>query len=471
MSDDKPRVRVKAATADSFQNFATRTGVGTPNVLSASTYQSNFLTLDRTKLEAAYRGSWVVGASVDVVAEDMTRSGISISGIDPTETDNVQRAMEHLALWPALQSGIKWGRLYGGAIGVAMVDGHNTALPLNPDTIGKDQFKGLMILDRWRLRPVVEDLITELGPNYGMPRFYELSNVQLGMPTMRIHYSRVIRFDGLEVPYLQRQINNTWGMSVVERFYDRLVAFDSATMGAAQLVHKAHLRTYAVDGLRDLIAQGGDDLGDAFGGLAGQIDLIRLYQSNEGMTLIDAADKFEVHQYAFGGLSDVIVQFAQQVSGALQIPLIRLLGQSAPGLNSTGDSDIRLYYDTISAQQNKSLRTGLNMVLRLVYRSVFGRSINPDFGFSFNPLWQMNATEKATIAAGKTEAILKTRDAGLISDQLALTELRALSVETGMWSAITDQIITDADDEVPDPAEVSTDVGAVEPVEDAPPEA
>ncbi|MDI5448925.1 hypothetical protein MJL27_26670, partial [Salmonella enterica subsp. enterica serovar Anatum] len=40
---------------------------------------------------------------------------------------------------------------------------------------------------------------------------------------------------------------NEWGMSVVERIWDRLTAFDSATVGAAQLVYKAHLRTYKVE--------------------------------------------------------------------------------------------------------------------------------------------------------------------------------------------------------------------------------
>ena len=47
------------------------------------------------------------------------------------------------------------------------------------------------------------------------------------------------------------------GMSVVERIWDRLTAFDSATVGAAQLVYKAHLRTYSVEKLRELIALGG----------------------------------------------------------------------------------------------------------------------------------------------------------------------------------------------------------------------
>ena len=61
------------------------------------------------------------------------------------------------------------------------------------------------------------------------------------------------------------------------------------------------------------------------------IDLIRQFQSNEGMTLMDSRDKFETHQYSFSGLDDILSQFAEQISGAVGIPLVRLFGQSPSG--------------------------------------------------------------------------------------------------------------------------------------------
>jgi hypothetical protein len=36
----------------------------------------------------------------------------------------------------------------------------------------------------------------------------------------------------------------------------------------------------------------------------------------------------------------VLLQFAQQLSGALNIPLTRLFGQSPAGMNSTGEGDL-----------------------------------------------------------------------------------------------------------------------------------
>lgn len=60
-------------TADSFQNFAARVGLGAGSQNDQSSYGFNLTSRNRLKLEAMYRSSWVVGQVVDVVAEDMTR--------------------------------------------------------------------------------------------------------------------------------------------------------------------------------------------------------------------------------------------------------------------------------------------------------------------------------------------------------------------------------------------------------------
>lgn len=36
----------------------------------------------------------------------------------------------------------RWGRLYGGALGIMMVEGQDPSTPLKRDSVGKDQFKG-----------------------------------------------------------------------------------------------------------------------------------------------------------------------------------------------------------------------------------------------------------------------------------------------------------------------------------------
>lgn len=435
-------------TKDSFQNFAARVGLGTGNQHDQSGYGFNFLSRNRLKLEAMYRSSWVVGQVVDVVADDMTRKGVKLNGLsDPKESEKIDQEMDRLQVWGRLNKTIKWSRLYGGAIAVMMIDGHDVSTPLNPSTIGKDQFKGLLVLDRWMVQPTLQDLVTELGPDYGTPRYYDVITDSVGLCNQSVHYSRVIRMDGVELPYNQSIAENLWGQSVIERMEDRLTIFDSATLGAGQLVYKAHLRTYKVKGLRSLIAGGGQ----LYEALVKQINLIRQWQSNEGLTLMDAEDTYESHQYNFSGLDNILLQFGQQISGATGIPLVRLFGQSPAGLNATGESDLANYYDNINQQQEGRLRTPLQVLYAVLHMSVLGKPLPDSFSFKFASLWQLDDEKKANVAKGVSEAVIAVEEAGLIKRSTALKELRQSSEVTGVFSHITDEEIKEADDEDPPP--------------------
>lgn len=447
------------ASTDSFQNLAARVGRGSSNQAAQGSYGLDLISRNRVQLEAAYRSSWICGMAVDCVAEDMTRAGITIqSDIEPDEVERLERAMVGMRLWDELCDAIKWGRLYGGAIAVMLIDGQKLDTPLRTNTIRAGQFKGLLVLDRWCVQPSLTDLVTELGPDLGMPKFYDVLIDARALMGQRIHYSRVIRCDGAELPYWQRIAENLWSQSVLERVWDRLLAFDSTTQGAAQLVYKAHLRTYKVKNLRELIAMGGK----TFEALTKQIDLIRQYQSNEGLTLMDSEDEFEAHSYTFSGLDNVLLQFGQQISGALQIPLVRLFGQSPAGLNSTGESDIRLYYDKVAQQQDRKLRSGLMRLLQALHPSVLGRPMGENFTFEFAPLWQMSDTEKSTVANNITTAVVAAEGAGLVDRKTALQELRHSSQSTGLWGHITDEQIDEAENDPPPAAELG-DPNAADP--------
>ncbi|OWT69220.1 MULTISPECIES: DUF1073 domain-containing protein [unclassified Achromobacter] len=440
-----------AKSTDSFANIEARVGIQTNNQASQGRYTFDLVSRNRIQMEAAYRSSWVCGMAVDAVAEDMTRAGIELaSDIAPDDAERIQATMEEFQVWDALCDTVKWARLYGGAIAVMLIDGQDVSTPLNIDSVGKDQFKGLLPLDRWLVQPSLTHLVREYGADLGKPEYYDILVSAPALAGKRVHYSRVIRLDGLKLPYWQRIAENLWGQSVLERLWDRLLAFDSTTEGAAQLVYKAHLRTYKVKGLRQILGMGGP----AEVGLMKQIDFIRRFQSNEGMTLMDADDEFEAHAYTFSGLDNVLLQFGQQISGALQIPLVRLFGQSPAGLNSSGDSDLRTYYDNVANGQDKQLRPGMRVLLDVIHRSSLGRAPDDKFGFEFRPCWQITDAEKATIAKDHEGAIADAYDKGIIGRKTALSELSKSSHTTGVFTTITEEDIDAADDDPPDPGEV-----------------
>ena len=325
------------STIDSFVNFAQKLGAGADNPLTSASYGYNPITRNRQQLEWIHRGSWLGGVAVDLVADDMTRAGVDFhTEIAPDEQEMMEHEAITLDIWGKINEVIKWSRLYGGCIGVMLVDGQDPATPLRLETVGPDQFKGLLVIDRWMCEPSLEDLVTDYGAHLGLPKYYKINAAAPALKGAKIHHSRLaFRMVGVELPQNQRMTENLWGISVLERLWDRMIAFDSASTGAAQLVYKSYLRTLKIPGLRDIVAAGGQ----AYTGLIQYTEMMRRFQGIEGITLIDGEDEFEAQGHsAFSGLSDALTQFGQQLSGALQIPLVRLFGQSPAGMNSTGES-------------------------------------------------------------------------------------------------------------------------------------
>lgn len=444
-ADEKRREKSKKSL-DSFQNLAQNMGVGANNPLTSATYGFNPITRNRTLLEWAYRGSWMAGVVVDSVADDMTRAGVEFKGeIDTEQAEDIHQAATSMGLWNAINDGCKWSRLYGGAIVVMLIDGQDPATPLRLNTIRKGQFRGLLTLDRWMIEPSLSDLVTDLGPNLGLPKFYSVTGQAPALSGMKIHYSRCMRMEGYRLPYWQRIMENMWGISSLERIYDRMIAFDSASTGAAQLVYKSYLRTYKIESMREIVSAGGD----ALSGFVKYVEMMRQFQGIEGVTLMDKEDEFEgiTHQ-AFSGLADILSQFAQQVSGAAEIPLVRLFGQSPMGF-STGETDIRNYYDNIRQKQEKELRTGVSTIYRVLAASE-DIKLEKSVQMGFKPLWQLSDKEKAEIAASITTAVTSAEGSGLVRPETALRELKKSSDITGVWAHISDEEITEAENR-PDP--------------------
>jgi hypothetical protein len=104
-----------------------------------------------------------------------------------------------------------------------------------------------------------------------------------------------------------------------------------------------------------------------------------------------------------------------------------------------------MYYDKINAQQEANLRRPFETLLKVMWRSEFGTPAPKDLAFTFTPLWQMDAKDKAEIAKTNTDTINAAHQEGLVSTPAAMMELRGISTTTGLFSNITDEDIEEAE--------------------------
>lgn len=443
----EPKQSAKIQTQDAFQNPLARTGAFMPNLLEATNYQLTRFTWNWKEINTLYREHWVIRRIIDTVPGDMLKNGYKIlSQLKPEQQRRLKRIERQTKIMDKIEEGLCWGRLYGGAVGLILIRGHEDILdqPLEFDDIMPGSFKGMLVMDRWSGVSSDLELIKDISnPDFGYPEYYRV-NVDGMASGIRVHHSRICRFIGRNLPYIERIAEQHWGSSELEHVIEELRKRDNVSWNTALLTFMANIKVLKLDGMAQALATGTEK---ALQGLYSTIQAQNALLNNNGMVVLGENEDYQSHQYAFSGLGEVYDRFMMDVAGAAEIPVTRLFGRSPAGMNSTGESDMQNYYDAIEQKQKTYLQPVLDKILPIMLMSEFG-GIPDDFDYTFNPVRQLSDSDMVEFAAKNTDSVTKAFMAGMISQKVALKELRQQSEITGVWTNITDEDIEAADDEV-----------------------
>ena len=397
-------------------------------------------------MNALYRNNWIAKKIINVIPEDMLKNWFSITAeLTPEETDRYKKIERRTQLKEKLLEGLYWGRLYGGAGAVIMIDGDEDRLnePLIVKDIMPHSFCGLLVLDRWSgIFPGME-LITDIrDPDFGLPKYYEIRDVDKDKILQRVHNTRIIRFTGRKLPYWENLAEIHWGAAELEHVFEELSKRDNTSWNIASLVFQANLLINKIDGLDQLNSMGDPMIQrDLYNVKSAQNQM----RNNQGMMLIGKDEDVQSLQYTFSGINDIYESFMSDVAGATDIPVTRLFGRSPGGLGSNGESELQTYYDMINQQQESVLKPKLNQILPIMWMSEFGY-VPDDLDVKFNPVRTPSDDKIAELVGKKVDSIVKVYDAGLITQKCGLTELHELSYTTNMFGSISDENIEAADD-------------------------
>lgn len=86
-----------------------------------------------------------------------------------------------------------------------------------------------------------------------------------------------------------------------------------------------------------------------------------------------------------------------RLSAAARIPVSLLMGQAPAGLNATGDSDIRFFYDHVKAEQE-----AIKPKIERIYR-ILKNDENAECIIEFPALWQLTDKEQAELRRVEAE--------------------------------------------------------------------
>lgn len=382
--------------------------------------------LTRDQLEAAYRSDWLARKIIDIIPFDMTREWRGWQAEQP-QIEALEEAERLLNVRGKVACALQRSRLYGGSVIYLGVAGsERPELPLNIATVKKGSLEYLHVLNPYEVTAgeVERD---PMSPFYGEPIYY-----QIGGQT-KIHPSRIVRFTGAGLPDpLNAPL--TWGDPTLQIVYDAVQNAASSQGHVASLLPEMKTDVIRVPGLSDILSTD-----DGTKRLTSRFTYANTMKSMHNMLLLEGdgetGEKWEQKQLNLSGMPDLIRMYLQIAAGAADIPVTRLLGQSPAGLNSTGEGDIRNYYDHVAAKQNVELKPTLDRLDEILIRHALGDRPKDVF-YTFNPLWQMSEKEKADIAKAKAETTKIYVDTGLLPQEALTKGVENQLIEDGTYPGL-----------------------------------
>ena len=339
--------------------------------------------------------------------QDMFRQGYYFNDLSGNGLDKLKTELKRLHIDEHLTRALKLARLHGKSyILLGMNDNQLLSMPNRGGELSY-----ITVLRKDQLNPTNERLsVSEALGFIDKPVYYQLQNTK-GLVSGLIHHTRILVIEWDD------------GESVLQTLHSELLRLASVNANVASLVHESKVDVIKTYDLMNQIKLNSDVVLKRFA-------MLGLMKSNNGMLVLDKEQEdYESKHYSFGGLPELMREFAIQTAGAADIPYTILFGQSPAGLNSTGEHDLVNYYDTVASYQRWYLRPIMEKLLTIICGYVLG---GQSVDFTFNPLWQLDEKTRSEVDKNNAERDIKYLAAGIIDEAQIAKQL----VEDGVYTVI-----------------------------------
>lgn len=384
-------IPIRTFNADAWANILTGLGVRNRDKRLSALAQYNGPMVERDA-EEIYASDGLARRIITLLPFDAIREWVKFEEkeLQPKINDEVDRLKARKRIIKAWD----YARLYGGS-GIFVNTGEPIEKlkdPLEMNTIR--EIKSLVVFSRHELQVDTTDLETDISSvNFDMPKTYNFMPRGRAGGGFRIHESRIIRFDGVELPTLLRVSNQYWGDSVYTGILEALRDFGISCGSIAHIVQEFRMLVYSVQNLaQDVVAGNKEKIQE-------RMELMNISRSVMGAFVLDkdgeGMDSMSANVTNLEKLMDVLSKRLQSVT---DIPHTILFNESPSGLSATGKSEERIWYDYVSSQQEQYLAEKIDRLLTMIFAAKSGpfKGREPEnWGYDFVPLWQMSDKEQA----------------------------------------------------------------------------
>lgn len=406
---------ISAMRNDGWQNILTGLGVAARDKrMSAKPLVQKF---SQMELEDLYRSDDIAKKVVNRIPNEMFRAGYNINVENSDKGKDILKYLKSINADSAFTKALKLSRLHGGSgIIIGIDDGQDYSMPVKMNAIRS--IKWLSVLDRWRL--VYDSIQVDLSKSgYGLPETYKIQTLNSETPQSNqiIHASRVIRFDGVELPEQSFMNNNYWGDSIFSTIYTPLLNYNSAHDGAASTMQDFIQTVYELENLADLIASGDDQL------VQKRLALLDATRSIIKAIVIQKGENFRRENINITGMPELLTKIENRLVASCDMPHTLVLGEGSQGQTS-GQSEKMDFYDIVAHEQITNLMPKQMELINMICLAQDGPKVNSDqVTIQFNPLWEPTAVEESQVYKTNADADAVYIDRGVL-DPIEVTKSR-----------------------------------------------
>jgi len=405
--------RVKAINNDSlprydgWQNVLTGQGICGRDKKEAGCYRISKI-FNRAELDQLYRSDGVARLIIDLFANEMMRQGWEVEG---DADGKIIGKLEELRTTEAMINLCKWARLFGGAICImGVADGLPLDQPVDEDALRDIQW--LRVFDRYQAYSRDGTFESDLNsPNYGYPNVYTVNDNRTGA-VFYVHYSRVLRMDWNILPPRWQNFNQGWGDPLLQTIYEELRNYSSAFSATATIFQDfVNSILYIPNLAQTMASQCGDET------VLKRLNILNMTKGTFNTAIVDKNEVYEKQTTNVSGIPEILDRFMLALSAVTRIPVSLLFGRSYSGLNSTGDNEVRNFYDAVKQEQEHKLRPCLEKLIRYIMLSKDGPFLGqePDnWSVQFVPLWQNTEEQEAIVRRTIAETDCMYIDRGVL---------------------------------------------------------
>lgn len=380
---------------------------------------------------------------VTVTADEMTRNFPRFIGASGSaSSDAAQRLndeMERLNVVDRFHAMAEMCGQFGGGLLYLRRRGEETGagarlagpISISPEYFRDGALEALVAVEPISVGPLSYNSTNPLAGDYFQPQTWYVSGVG------EVHASRFLHFSTGTLPVILRPAYNFFGVPQVQLALDYLTQFTEDRESAARLLKKFSLTIFKT--AADELLYGGDD-----SMVARRIRHFAQQRDNDGVFAISHEDEDVVQvNTPLSGVTDIVRQALEMLAVIWGIPVVKFLGVSPGGMNATGESDLRSFYDHIESQRQKIFAHNFQRLAEAMQYSLFG-ALREDVTYTWPSLWELDERERAEVAKLRADTDAIYLDRGVLGQEE--TRAALASDEEGRYAGIEP-------DAVPEPME------------------